>query len=508
MVTEIKSDTRADQAGLRRNYIGGAWTGGEGATFESRNPARVSELLGTFPVSSASDVNDAVRSAREAYRTWSRVSRIKRAECFDNLAQIMKARTDELARLVSRECGKALNEGRADVVEAIHMVQFVFGSARFPMGDILASEVADKDAFMRRKPKGVVAAITPWNFPMAIPTWLLGPSLVEGNTVVFKPSEDTPLTGHVLVEMMEEAGFPPGTINLVHGDGSTGAALVEHPDVDVVLFTGSYETGAKIKQVCAADWRKMVACEMGSKSAVIVMEDALYDIATTSILLSAFKTAGQRCVSGGRAIVHESLMDRLTNDIADMASRMRIGDPLDEQNFMGPVINQQAVDKISYYNQLARDEGAEVLLDGGRLSGPGYDDGYFMGPFVCRETWSPDKRALREEVFGPHLAIIPFRTVDEAIEIYNATDYGLSCAVITEDFRKAREVRDRCDYGLGYVNLPCIGAEVHLPFGGVKKSGTGLPSASTLIDVVTHRTAWTVNYGTEVVMAQGLSTKV
>jgi aldehyde dehydrogenase (NAD+) len=490
-----------------RHFIGGNWSSSSARPFESRSPARQNEVIGTFPTAGPAEVESAVAAARKAFPDWRRTSRVRRAELFDNLAQLIKRDTDALARLMARECGKILNECRAEVVEGLHMVQYVFGTGRMPTGEVLASEVPEKDAFMRRKPWGVAAVITPWNFPFAVPLWMLGPSLLEGNTAIFKPSEDTPAIGQRLVELFEEAGFPPGVIQLLHGDGATGEALVKDPRVNVVLFTGSYDVGRRIQELSASLPDRIVACEMGSKSAVIVCEDARLDLAVTCGLLSAFKTSGQRCVSAGRLIVHEKLFDRFVSRFVDTAKRLRVGDPLDAGSFTGPVINPQAVEKVSFYNDLARKEKAEVLLEGGRMDGA-LAGGCFLSPFVYRQEHRPGLRTIREEVFGPHVAVIPFKTNEEAVRIYNDTEYGLSMAVVTEDFRAMRYFRDECEYGMGYVNLPCIGAEVHLPFGGVKKSGNGHPSAAGLIEAVTHKTAWTVNYAEEVKMAQGLSAQV
>ncbi len=492
-----------------RNYINGEWVaGGNGKDFVSLNPSHCKQEIGRFPRSTAADVNAAIAAAKAAYPKWRAMSRIARGECFDRFAQITKAHLDELADLLAREAGKQINEARADVIEGIHMAQYVFGTTRMPHGDVLSSEIAEKELFVRRRPKGVVAVITPWNFPFAVPMWLLGPSLTEGNTAVFKPSEETPLVGQRMVELFAEAGFPPGVLNLVQGTGEeAGEPLVRHPDVKVILFTGSYDVGTRIKQIAAASPDKMAVCEMGSKSAVIVCDDARLDLAVNASILSAFKTAGQRCVSAGRIIVQESLLKKFADEFVRTARELTIGDPRDERTFMGPLINQAGVDKVLSYNRLAKEEGADVLLDGGRLDGE-LSEGHFLSPFVYVMPPRPGVRCIREEVFGPHVAIIPFKNLDHAIEIYNDTEYGLSCAVITEDYRKMREVRERCEFGMGYVNLPCIGAEVHLPFGGVKKSGVGLPSASALIDAVTHRYAWTVNYGTEIKMAQGMSAKV
>ncbi len=490
-----------------KNYIHGAFVdSASGERFESRNPANADEVLGVFPLSNEKDVSNAVNAAHAAYDGWRHLSRIKRGEYLDEFTQFIKKDREEIARFMAKECGKGIIESRADVTEGIHMAQYVFGTTRMPHGDVIDSEIPEKDAFMRRKPKGVVVAITAWNFPFAVPLWLICPSVVEGNTVIFKPSRETACIGNKIAEYAHKAGFPPGVINVVQG--GCGDALVKHPGTHVVLFVGSNAVGSEIKKVVAGFDHKMAACEMGGKNALIVLDDARLDIAVNAAVISAFKTSGQRCTSASRLIVHEKVLDEFEKRFVEVTKRIKIGDPLDESVFMGPVINRAATEKIAMYNDLAKKEGAKVLLDGGRLNNGLYANGYFMSPFVYRMHHSLKSRVLQEEVFGPHVAVIPVKDIDEAIEVHNGTGYGLACAVITEDYRKARRVREDCEYGLGYVNLPTIGAEVHLPFGGVKKSGTGLPSGSTLIDVVTHRTAWTVNHAVEIKMAQGLTVNI
>ena len=492
-----------------RQFIGGRWKSAVGETLENRNPARFDEVLGLTPRGTKADVEASVSAARDAFPAWRRTSRIRRGELFLRLTDLIRGEIDLLAAVLAQESGKVLDEARAEVVEGLHMVEYVFGTGRQPIGSILASEVSAKDLYVRRKPRGVVAVITPWNFPFAVPLWMIGPSLMEGNTVVFKPSEETPAIGERLVRLFDEAGFPPGTINLVHGLGEeVGAALAGHPAIDVVCFTGSYQVGSKIRRLAAESDHKTCALEMGSKSAVIVCEDADIDLACDAAALSAFKTTGQRCVSAGRILVHEKMFDRFAAGFCDRARRVKFGDPFDRTSFAGPLINQAAVDKVAEYNQLAIDEGAEVLVEGGRATGPAQAGGYFMTPFVYKQRYAPSVRTIREEVFGPHVALIPFADDDEAVRIYNDTPYGLSMAVITEDYRRWRYYRDECDYGMGYVNLPCIGAEVHLPFGGVKRSGNGQPSAAALVDAVTHKTSFTVNHERGITMAQGMSAKV
>lgn len=492
-----------------QNLIDGAWRDAA-ATFESTNPADRRELLGTAPASNAQDVNDAVGAAKQAFKTWREESWVRRAELIDTFAQLMKRDLDELAELITRECGKPLNEGKAEAVEALHMAQYVAGLGRMPIGQIISSEIPAKDAFILRKPKGVVACVTPWNFPAAVPLWVLLPSLLAGNTVVFKPAEQTPLCGYKLTQLLHEAGFPAGVVNLVQGDGeNVGDALVKHKDVEVILFTGSRAVGKYIQQVAAADLYKFTATEMGGKNGTIILDDANMDIAVNAALLGAFKTTGQRCVSTSRVIIDRKIEPEFTKRFVELAKRIRVGNGMRSDVFMGPLIEASGAEKWKLHNAKAKEEGAQVLIEGSELTDGDYAHGSFVTPFVYRfDGYKYGTFCLREEAFSPHLAIIPVSGMEEAVEVYNDTDYGLSMAVITEDFRKWRYVRDHADYGLGYVNLPSIGAEVHLPFGGVKTSGNGHPGAEGIMESVTHKVAFTVNHAHEIVMAQGLSTNV
>ncbi|MCH8273338.1 MAG: aldehyde dehydrogenase family protein [Armatimonadetes bacterium] len=493
-----------------KNFINGEWReAASGERLSSLNPADTTEIVGTVPDSDERDVDEAVKAARSAFRGWYELGWVRRAEVLDKFAQLMKRDLEEMARLVTRECGKPLNEGRADVVEALHMAQYAASLGRMPVGEVIASEIPEKDAYIRRKPKGVVGCITPWNFPVAIPLWEMTPSLVSGNTVVFKPSEETPICGDFIFRLLEEAGMPRGVVNIVHGIGEkAGAALSEHPDVDVILFTGSYEVGKLIQRQAATEVHKFVATEMGGKNAVIVLDDADMGIAVPSCVISAFKTAGQRCVSSNRLIVDRKVVDEFQERFLRATDRINVGNGLTDDVFYGPMINKAGVEKYHLHNRKAKEEGADVLREGGELEGLEYAHGYFVKPFVYRMEYRPGTFCLREEAFSPHVAIIPVDGVEEAVAVHNDTDLGLAMAVCTEDFRKMRYVRDHADYGIGYVNLPSIGAEVHLPFGGVKGSGNGHPSAEGLLDAVTHRTAFTVNHGKEIVMAQGMSAEV
>ncbi len=490
-----------------RNFINGEWRDGA-QEFESLNPANRRETIGTAPLSGKQEVDEAVSAAKHAFRTWRELSWVNRAELIDNFAQLLRRDTEELGALITRECGKPLNEGRADAVEAMHMAQYVAGLGRQPIGYAISSEIPAKDAYILRKAKGVVACITPWNFPSAVPTWVILPSLLAGNTVVFKPAEQTPIVGHKLMELFVEAGFPAGVMNILHGTGEDcGDPLVRHKDVAAILFTGSMQVGKYIQQIATGDPYKFVATEMGGKNGTIVLEDADLDLAVNACVLGGFKTSGQRCVSTSRIIVDRKVEAEFTSRFVEKVKRIRVGDGMNSEVFMGPLIEESGIEKWKLHNAKAREEGAEVLVDGSHLTDGEHECGNFVSPFVYRfDRYKPNTFCLREEAFSPHVAIIGVDGMEEAVEVYNDTEYGLSMAVITEDYRKWRWVRDHAEYGLGYVNLPSIGAEVHLPFGGVKSSGNGHPGAEGIIESITHRVAFTVNHGREIVMAQGLST--
>ena len=495
------------------HYIGGEWVDGDGTeTFESENPA-TGETLGAFQRGTPADVDRAVAAAADAYETWRERSRVERAEFLWDVYHELRDRTDELGEIVTRECGKEISEGRADVVEAAHMVEWAAGDARHPSGDVVPSEIPSKDAYMRRKPRGVTGCITPWNFPVAIPYWHMAIALVEGNTVVFKPAEQTPLCAQVIAEMFDDAGIPDGVFNMVQGFGDAGNAIVENDAVDTVIFTGSAEVGHLIQDTLGGVPGKRAACEMGGKNSVVITESADLDIAVHSAVMSSFKTTGQRCVSSERLIVHTDVYDEFKRRFVEVAESVAVGDPLDEETFMGPVIEPEHFEKVAAYNQLARDEGVNVLVDRTELADEeipaGHEDGNWIGPFVYEADPYEDLRCTHEEVFGPHVALLEYDgDIEEAVDLQNDTEYGLAGAIISEDYRQINYYRDRAEVGLAYGNLPCIGAEVQLPFGGVKKSGNGYPSAREAIEAVTDRTAWTLNNSTDIEMAQGLSADI
>jgi aldehyde dehydrogenase (NAD+) len=458
-------------------------------------------------------VERAVAAAEAAQKEWQALSYVDRAEYLWNVHDELTERTGELGEIVTREAGKEISEGRADVVEAAHMVEWAAGNARHPHGDVIPSEIPSKDSYMRRKPRGVIASITPWNFPVAIPFWHLAIALVEGNTAVWKPAEQTPWCGQIIAEILADAGLPDGVFNLVQGFGDSGAALVDDDRVDTVLFTGSADVGHEITSQVGGEPGKTASCEMGGKNAIVVTEEADLDVAIHSTIVSSFKTTGQRCVSAERLIVHEDVYDEFEERFVTLAEDVAVGDPLDEDTFMGPAIEQSHLETIRRHNELARKEGANVLVDRFDLDDDeipdGHHDGRWVGPFVYEMDYDPAHRSLEEECFGPHVALIEYSGgIERAVEIHNDVPYGLSGAIISEDYRQINYYRDHAEVGLAYANLPCIGAEVQLPFGGLKRSGNGSPTAREAIEAVTERTAWTVNNSKDIEMAQGLSAEI
>ena len=484
---------------IGRNFIDGQWRESN-QTFPKIDPC-TEKKQAVFPQSNEGDVNEACDAARKSFDEWSSLSRINRAEYLLKVAKILERDLDTFAETISFETGKNYNESVAEVNEALHMAQYAFSLGKMPQGEAIASEIAKKDSYMLRKPKGVIAIISPWNFPLAIGAfWCAAPALVEGNTVVIKPSEDAPLSTEIAVAAYKEAGVPDGVFNLIHGDGNVGNRLAQNNEVDHICFTGSAEVGQHIRQVCTDSWHKTCSCEMGSKSAVIVFNDANFDLAVSASLASSFKLSGQRCVSAGRLIVQRDIYDKFVDAFVHYVSQIKNGSPFEENPaYMGPLINQQQFSRVLRYNQMVRDDPeATVVLDSHHKR-----PGYFVSPMVYKTEWR-DVPYLKQEVFGPHVAIIPFDTIDDAIRIYNDTDYGLALGVITEDFKKARICRDKCDYGMCYWNGGSIAAESHLAFGGVKKSGNGYPSAARTVRAVTHEVSWTVNHDDKLSFPQGM----
>ncbi|TVP67924.1 MAG: aldehyde dehydrogenase family protein [Nodularia sp. (in: Bacteria)] len=470
-----------------RNYIDGQWlNAATGNILESRNPAVVSEIVATFPRSQGDDINIAVAAARQAYRSWRQVPAPARAEYVFRVGELLLQHKEELAELISREMGKPLTEARGDVQEGIDCAFYSAGEGRRLFGQTTPSEMPNKFAMTVRTPIGVCALITPWNFPMAIPCWKAMPALVCGNTIILKPAEDTPACATKLIEIFVAAGFPNGVVNLVHGLGEeAGKALVEHPDVDLVSFTGSSETGAFVGATCGRT-HKRVCLEMGGKNAQIVMEDADLELALEGALWGAFGTTGQRCTATSRLILHCDIKEKFTAMLLERTSQLRLGAGNDPETEVGPIINQQQLQRVSEYMDIAREDGATVLI-GGKIADAGsLENGYFFQPTILDDV-TPNMRVAREEIFGPVVALIKVTSFEQAIAILNDSNYGLSSSVYTRDINRAFTAMRDIEAGITYINGPTIGAEVHLPFGGVKQTGNGHREAgTTALDVFTE----------------------
>jgi alpha-ketoglutaric semialdehyde dehydrogenase len=485
-----------------KNFIGGEWVdAASGETFESVSPA-TGETLGVFPRSTAEDVDRAVAAARTAFEDWRLVPAPKRGEILFRFARLLEEAKDDLTDLMTREMGKVKAEAGGDVQEAIDMSYYMAGEGRRLFGQTTPSELRDKFNMSVRMPIGVVGAITPWNFPIAIPSWKLAPALVCGNTVVFKPATDTPLLGERFVELLDESGLPPGVVNIVHGGGGeVGDRLVRHPDVPVITLTGSRETGVAVMRN-AADHLKHVHLELGGKNAIIVLDDADLDLAVEGIVWSAFGTSGQRCTAASRVIVQEGVYDALSSKLVAAAEKMRLGPGWEDDTDVGPVINKGALEKIHSYTEIGKDEGAKLLTGGEVATGNGLEKGHFYRPTIFGDVESK-MRIAQEEIFGPTTALIPVRDFDEAIRVSNGIRFGLSSSIFTRDVNKAfRAMRDLVA-GITYINAGTIGAEVHLPFGGTKDTGNGHREAGqAALDVFTEWKSIYVDYSGRLQKAQ------
>jgi len=480
------------------NYIGGDWVDAEsGERFETLVPA-TGEALATFPRSGAADVDRAVAAAKAAFEEWRLVPAPRRGEILFRLARLLEEEKAALTDLMTHEMGKVKAEAGGDVQEAIDITYYMAGEGRRLFGQTTPSELPDKFMMSVRMPVGVVGAITPWNFPIAIPSWKLCPALVCGNTVVLKPAEDTPYLAETFVELLAEAGVPPGVVNVVHGYGEeAGDALVRHPDVPVITFTGSRDTGIAVTKA-AADGLKHVHLELGGKNAIIVMDDADLDLAVDGIVWSAFGTTGQRCTAASRVIVHEAVYGELSSRLVAAAEKLRLGPGWEDSTDVGPLINQAALDKVSGYTEIGKNEGAQLLTGGEGVSG----EGFYYRPTVFGDV-EPGMRIAQEEIFGPTTALIPVKSFEEAVAAANSVRYGLSSSIFTRDVNRAfRAMRD-LQAGITYINAGTTGAEVHLPFGGTKDTGNGHREAGqAALDVFTEWKSIYVDYSGRLQRAQ------
>ena len=456
-----------------KNFIGGQWVapiGGE--HYENRNPADWTDLIGRFPRSGPKDVERAVRSALAGFDRWKRTPAPVRGDVLRRVGDILTARKEEIARAMTREMGKVLAETRGDVQEGIDTAYYAASEGRRLFGYTVPSELRRKWAMSVRRPIGVAGIITPFNFPMAIPTWKIFPALLCGNSVVFKPSTDVPHTGAMLVEVLLEAGLPPEVVQLVHGGGGAiGNAIVNHPKVPLISFTGSTETGAKLGEVCGR-MHKRLSLEMGGKNAMIVMDDADLELALDGVLWGAFGTTGQRCTATSRLLLHRKVHDRFLRMLVERVEKLRLGDGLLPTTDVGPMINEAARENTASYVEIGRNEGAEVLCGGRAATSARLRNGWFYKPTVLAGV-KPGMRVEQEEIFGPVLAVVRFGTLDQAIRINNGVKYGLSSSLYTRNVLSAFRAIEDIDAGITYINAPTIGAEAHLPFGGVKETGNG-----------------------------------
>lgn len=454
------------------NYMGGKWIPAQsGRTFETRDPS-TGQVIAQCADSGVEDIRQAVAAAREACEAWRRLPVPRRGELLYRVAERLVHEKESLARTLTSEMGKVLVEARGDVQEAIDMAYYMGGEGRRQFGHIAPAELPNKSAWSIREPLGVVGLITPWNFPMAIPAWKSFPALIMGNTVVLKPSPDTPYTAALFVNILEETGIPPGVVNLVLGSTpQVGEALVQHPDVALISFTGSTATGGKVA-LDAATHRKRVALEMGGKNAILVMEDADLELAVEGIVWSAFGTTGQRCTACSRLIVHRAVKDRLVALLLDRMQMLRVGNGLDPETDVGPLINQGQRDRVHDLVKAGQQEGARLLAGGRPLTEGDYAAGSFFAPTLFDKV-APSMRIANEEIFGPVLAVMEVENLEEAIALNNAVEYGLSSALYTQDVNRAQYAMREFRSGIVYINAGTIGSEVHLPFGGVKATGNG-----------------------------------
>jgi aldehyde dehydrogenase (NAD+) len=455
------------------NFINGKYVPARtGKTYENRNPADQSDLVGRFPLSGAADVADAVAAAKAAYPAWRALPAQARGDIMRRATQLMADRKEEFARIETREMGKVLKETRGDVQEAIDTGYYAAGESRRLWGTVAPSEMPNKMCYVTRQPMGVWGMICPWNFPMAIPSWKLFPALTCGNTAVIKPATLTPASVDAFVGCLAEAGVPAGVVNIVYGGGGeVGEALLNHPDLSGVSFTGSSEVGRRIAEVCGRSLKRC-SLELGGKNAQVVLDDADLDLALEGVLWGAFGTTGQRCTATSRLIVQAGVYDRMLEMVVERAKKLKVGNGLDESVEMGPCVSADQRATVQQYVEIGKAEGARLAGGGAALKGGDWDKGFFHQPTVFADV-TPGMRIAVEEIFGPVLSVIKVRDFDEAVRVLNGTPYGLSSSIYTRNVNLAMKAIELFEAGITYVNAPTIGAECHMPFGGVKDTGNG-----------------------------------
>lgn len=482
------------------HYIAGEWVEGDEFT-EVINPA-TKEVVVSVPLANQDKVDEAVRVAKRAQKEWALVPAPQRAEVLFEVGRIMKEKKEHLSQLLTLENGKVLEEARGEVQEGIDMAFYMAGEGRRLFGQTTNAELKDKFAMSVRAPVGVVGIITPWNFPIAIATWKSFPAIVAGNAVIWKPATETPMMAFELAKIFETAGLPKGVVNVVFGTGSTvGEAMVQHQDIRVISFTGSNETGSHIAAECGRQLKK-VSLELGGKNAVIVMDDADIDLAVEGIIWSAFGTSGQRCTACSRVIVHENIKEKLEQQLLTEMKKLTIGNGLEDENKVGPIINAAGLEKIKQYIKVGKDEGATLLAGGNELKDGDLARGFYFAPTLFTDV-SIDMRIAQEEIFGPVVSLIPVASFEEAIEANNSVTYGLSSSIFTKDVNQVFKAQRDLDTGIVYVNAGTTGAEIHLPFGGTKGTGNGhRDSGVQALDVFTEWKAVYVDYSGKLQRAQ------
>ncbi len=455
-----------------RNLINGELCGtASGRSLPNVNPANFHEVLGYVPQSTAGELEDAVAAAKAAYPSWKHTPAPKRGDLLLKAVAAFDKRKEAIARVLAQEEGKTYREALGEVQKGINVLEFQAGQGRRISGYARESELVRNFAYTKKEPLGVVGLITPWNFPFAIPVWKMGPALVSGNTVVWKPSELTAATAQHIAEVFLEAGFPKGVVNVVHGLGpEVGEALARHPHVRALSFTGSNAVGQKMYRLGAERGIK-VQCEMGGKNAIIVLDDADLELAAIATAQGAFGSTGQRCTATSRAIVQESIADAFVQKVLAQMEGIVAGDPLDPKTTMGPQVSEPQLQKVLQYQDVGRSE-AQLVRGGGRLTAGALAHGWFSEPTLFDHV-APTARIATEEIFGPVLSVIRVKDFDEGLEVANGTEFGLSSSLYTNDYAKVFQYADRIETGICHVNSPTMGGEAHLPFGGMKSTGIG-----------------------------------
>ena len=455
------------------NYVGGEWVPpSTGDYAPNRNPANLDDVIGEYPVSGVKDVGAAIGAAKEAFPGWSATPAPSRGRVLARAAELFRSRLDDFARMLCREEGKTLAESRGEVMKGINLYEFYAGEGFRLKGKTVPSEMPRTLTFTLRQPLGVVALITPWNFPFAIPAWKSAPALVAGNTLVLKPASNTPATAMMIAQVLHDAGLPKGAFNVVAGSGgAVGNALVDHPEVKAVSFTGSNAIGMAINERCARRGIR-VTCEMGGKNPVVVLEDADLSLAAGGILQGAFGSTGQRCTASSRVVVQRSVADKLVQAVIEGARKIRVGNGLNTEVDMGPAVDEAQLNTDLRYIELGQNEGAKLLLGGRRLRGGEFDKGFFIEPTVFTGV-QPGMRIHQEEIFGPVVCVVEVDGFEEALEAANAVDFGLSSSIYTRDVNAALAFVERSEVGMVHVNNPTVGGEAQLPFGGWKSTGIG-----------------------------------